>query len=152
MKNILVLFVLSILMLNVYAQKPEDTEDWSKAPAIITPGKGKNPSSDAEMLYGNKKDIVKWIHENGDPVKWKAGKTLTVIGKTGNIQTVKNFEDVQLHIEWRTPAKITGKGQGRGNSGIFLMGNTKFRSLTHMKMKPIIMDRREVFTNNISHW
>jgi len=27
-----------------------------------------------------------------------------------------------LHVEWRTPSTIEGEGQGRGNSGIFLMG------------------------------
>jgi hypothetical protein len=28
---------------------------------------------------------------------------------------------VQLHIEWRAPAEVVGEGQGRGNSGVFLM-------------------------------
>jgi hypothetical protein len=29
--------------------------------------------------------------------------------------------DIQLHIEWRTPSKVEGKGQKRGNSGVFLL-------------------------------
>ena len=45
------------------------------------------------------------------------------VGKgTGNIQTVQPFGDVQIHIEWRTPKKIESEGQGRGNSGVYLMG------------------------------
>lgn len=28
---------------------------------------------------------------------------------------------MQLHIEWRTPAEVSGDGQGRGNSGVNLM-------------------------------
>ena len=32
------------------------------------------------------------------------------------------FGDVQLHVEWASPSPAVGKGQDRGNSGIFLMG------------------------------
>ena len=46
---------------------------------------------------------------------------MTVVGGTGSIRTVQGFGDVQLHIEWRTPAEVVGEGQGRGNSGVFFM-------------------------------
>ena len=36
--------------------------------------------------------------------------------------TRDSFGDIQLHIEWRSPRKVEGEGQGRGNSGIYLMG------------------------------
>jgi hypothetical protein len=36
---------------------------------------------------------------------------------------------VQLHLEFRTPAKIEGKGQGRGNSGVFFMGRYEVQIL-----------------------
>ena len=41
------------------------------------------------------------------------------------------FEDVQLHIEWRTPAEVNPeyKSQGRGNSGILLMGKYELQVL-----------------------
>jgi hypothetical protein len=42
-------------------------------------------------------------------------------GKWSGLRTKQGFGDVQLHVEFRTPATIKGKGQGRGNSGIFLM-------------------------------
>ena len=45
---------------------------------------------------------------------------MTVVKGTGDIQTKRDFGSCQLHIEWRTPAVIEGKGQGRGNSGVFL--------------------------------
>jgi len=38
----------------------------------------------------------------------------------GNIETKRRFHSYQLHIEWRIPADITGSGQARGNSGVFL--------------------------------
>ncbi|KAF5273175.1 hypothetical protein FQR65_LT17217 [Abscondita terminalis] len=36
--------------------------------------------------------------------------------------TKESSNDFQLHIEWRSPLTVKGKGQGRGNSGIFLQG------------------------------
>ena len=41
---------------------------------------------------------------------------------TGPIDTKAKFGDVQLHVEWASPNPPGGKGQDRGNSGIFLMG------------------------------
>ena len=35
--------------------------------------------------------------------------------------------DVQVHLEWSAPTRVRGSGQGRGNSGIFLMGNEVYR-------------------------
>ncbi|RPH35876.1 DUF1080 domain-containing protein, partial [bacterium] len=49
------------------------------------------------------------------------GYFATVAG-TGYIHTQEAFGDVQLHVEWATPASPKGSGQGRGNSGVFLMG------------------------------
>ena len=46
----------------------------------------------------------------------------TVKEGAGNIFTKKDFGDFQLHIEWMHPADITGEGQMRGNSGVFLQG------------------------------
>ena len=103
------------------AQEAKDTEDWSKKPATITPGKKNKPPSDAIVLF-NGKDFSKWTSAEG-PVRWKkkSGAMEVVKGK-GSIQTKESFRDIQLHIEWRAPKKVVGDGQGRGNSGIFLMG------------------------------
>jgi hypothetical protein len=38
----------------------------------------------------------------------------------GDIRTKASFGSCQLHIEWATPEKVEGSGQGRGNSGVFL--------------------------------
>lgn len=123
MKNILfaILLVFSTNYLFAQKAKPEDTEDWSNPPKVVTPAqKGKAPS-DAIILYRNRKDAVKWQHANNEPLKWKTTRCLTVKKGTGFIQTKQNFGDVQLHIEWKTPRKIKGEGQGRGNSGVFFM-------------------------------
>ena len=40
----------------------------------------------------------------------------------GGQQTLASFGDVQLHLEWASPNPVTHEGQGRGNSGVILMG------------------------------
>ena len=49
--------------------------------------------------------------------------------KTGGIQTKDAFGSVQLHIEFATPTVVKGEGQGRGNSGIFLMNTYEIQVL-----------------------
>lgn len=46
---------------------------------------------------------------------------MEVAPKTGNIKTKAQFGDCQLHVAFASPAEVLGEGQGRGNSGIFLM-------------------------------
>lgn len=129
MKKIIALIVFSGLILNTHGQKPEETEDWSRKPEVVTPGKGSLPPSDAMVLYGGAGDLDKWESQREGPVRWEAGDELTVVGGTGGIKTKESFGDMQLHIEWRSPAKVKGDGQGRGNSGIFLMGKYEVQVL-----------------------
>ena len=113
---------------NAFGQKPEDTEDWSVKPIAVHQTGNKIPS-DAIVIYGGKTHAGNWTHGNGEALKWKAKKALTVEPKTGDIQTKQAFGDIQLHLEWRAPRKIEGKGQGRGNSGVFLMGKYEVQVL-----------------------
>jgi hypothetical protein len=70
--------------------------------------------------------LANWEHQwpkkrrKGD---WqvKEGALLCVPG-SGYLMTKEEFGDCQLHIEWAAPTPVQGEGQGRGNSGIFLMG------------------------------
>ena len=115
----------------LYAQKdPKTTEVWTPEPKVITPGTNiTDAPSDALVLFDGK-SASSWQHANGDAVKWVvANNTMTVQKDAGNIQTKQKFGDCQLHIEWRTPAEVVGEGQGRGNSGIFLMGRYEVQIL-----------------------
>jgi hypothetical protein len=95
---------------------PKATEVWSPVPAVVRSGEGTAPPSDAIVLFDGS-DLSAW-REPG----WRVeGDAVTVVAKTGSLVTKSTFGDVQLHIEWRTPAVVEGEGQGRGNSGIFLM-------------------------------
>jgi hypothetical protein len=133
MKNILSLLALAFLVTNIQGQKPEDTEDWSRKPKVVITGENNKPPSDAFVLYGGKQDLINWVQERGGPVQWNADTILTVVGRTGTIITVKSFGDVQLHLEWRSPAKISGDGQNRGNSGIYFMMEYELQILDSWK-------------------
>jgi hypothetical protein len=130
MKKLSFLFTFSLVFSALYGQrqpipplKPEQTEDWSRLPAVVTPAKNNLPPSDAIILYRGVEDIQKWSEGNGNPIRWVAGgDSITCNPRSADIQTRETFGDIQLHLEWRTPIPAVGNGQGRGNSGVFLMG------------------------------
>jgi hypothetical protein len=102
--------------------KPEDTEVWEPEPAIVTPGEDGSAPSDATVLFDGT-DLSMWASSAGGPAEWRLEDgVMTVVPGVGDIETRPAFGDVQLHIEWRTPQRVEGDGQGRGNSGVFLMG------------------------------
>ena len=105
------------------AAKPEDTEVWSPEPRIVTPGPyAATPvPSDAIVLFDGK-DLQEWVSvKDGSRAQWTVRDgMLTVKPGAGNIQTQRKFRDYQLHVEWRVPRNVQGRGQGRGNSGLFL--------------------------------
>jgi hypothetical protein len=118
-KLFLLIFAGCLTGLTVHAQDPKQTEDWSRKPAIVTPGCDRTAPSDAIVLFKKAKDLSNWVSRSG-PAKWKTGcKSMTVNG-TGDIMTKEKFGDCQLHVEFRTPPKVVSEGQGRGNSGVYI--------------------------------
>jgi hypothetical protein len=93
-------------------------------PEAITPGScnaaPSKPPSDAEVLFDGS-NLDKWTTKSGAPT-WKVenGYVEIVPGK-GDLTTKEKFGDLQVHIQWATPSEVSGKSQGRGNSGIKLM-------------------------------
>jgi len=88
--------------------------EWPE-PRLVDPGQPGGAPADAVVLFGGK-DLSAW--EEGD--KWIVRDGIAIANKT-NIHTKQSFGDCQLHIEWASPAKVEGNGQGRGNSGVFFM-------------------------------
>ena len=109
---------------------PKLTEQWEPEPKVIAPGKTQaDPPKDAIVLF-NGTDASQWSDKDGAAVKWKIENgAITVTPGSGEIRTKQKFGDCQLHIEWRTPSVVKGEGQGRGNSGIFLMGKYELQVL-----------------------
>lgn len=104
-------------------QDPVASELWSPVPPKVAPGQTNTMApSDAIVLFDGS-DLSKWENAKGEAADWTVEDgAVTVKPRAGGIQTKEKFGDVQLHIEWRTPTELVGEGQGRGNSGVFLMG------------------------------
>jgi hypothetical protein len=87
-----------------------------------TPDHPGKPPSDAIVLFEGK-DLSPWCSLDGSPPKWIVRDgSLECVKDSGYIRTLQNFGDCQLHVEWAAPMPPKGQGQGRGNSGVFLMG------------------------------
>jgi hypothetical protein len=106
-------------------QQAAKTEVWKPVPPIITPSdKSGGAPSDAIILF-NGDSLNEWVSskDSTKPATWTVSGDVFMVNKpAGNIQTKRSFNDYQLHVEWRIPKNITGSGQARGNSGIFLGG------------------------------
>jgi hypothetical protein len=99
-------------------------------PKVVTPGTvscgekvGSAPSDAIVLFDGTAESMKNWTDTNGYKTKWKfVDGALESVDKAGYIQSKQNFGSCQLHIEWATPSVVKGSDQGRGNSGVFLMG------------------------------
>jgi len=131
-----------------YGDPPDENHAWGvhdmdrPLPPLITPGTfptqqtpGTAPSDAIALFDGTSLDAFasskggepKWLIENGE---------LVVNPKTGAITTKQSFGDCQLHVEWLVPGVAANRhGQGRGNSGIFLMGRYEIQVLDTMENK-----------------
>jgi hypothetical protein len=105
------------------AGKPEDTEVWTPVPKIVTPGAtNAAPPSDAIVLFDGR-GLTEWVtsSDTTKPAGWTVRNGVMTVNKAaGDIQTKRRFTNYQIHLEWRVPVGITGSGQARGNSGLYL--------------------------------
>ena len=125
-KTLLMLSVLAAIPALAVAQteiRPEDTEQWTPVPKVVTPGPvaSAKPPSDAIVLFDGS-GIGAWVStKDRTPAEWTVAKSILTVNKpAGNIETRRKFTNYQLHLEWRVPAGLTETGQAKGNSGVFL--------------------------------
>jgi 3-keto-disaccharide hydrolase/uncharacterized protein DUF3471 len=112
----------------VVAQSPArwKAHDMSRPrPPVVQPAPQSLPvpaPADATVLFDGK-GLSEWRSKDGGPARWvvKDGAIESVAG-SGYLYSARAFGDVQLHVEWATPVPAKGTSQGRGNSGVFLMG------------------------------
>src|SRR4051812_32411256 len=127
-----------------YGDPPDATHPWAihdmnrPQPPRVEPGTfssqqqpGKPPSDAIVLFDGSEAALANWVSDkNGEPTKWevKEGVFQCVPG-SGYVRTKEEWEDCQLHVEWSAPTEVKGDSQGRGNSGIFLMGQVEVQVL-----------------------
>lgn len=137
-------FVLSGLVTNAQdidrnGGSPKISEYYLPEVPLVKPGSTpQDAPSDAFVLF-NGKDLSNWETSKGSPAPWTLeGDAMVVKPGSGGIRTKKRFGDCQLHIEFRTPAKVEGDGQGRGNSGIFMMARYELQVLDNYNNKTYV--------------
>ncbi len=102
---------------------------WQE-PAIVTPGEtAADPPSDAIVLFGGTS-----LDAFTGGEKWEV-KHGVVTANGGTLRTKQKFGDVQVHLEFRSPADVEGNGQGRGNSGLYLMNKYEVQILDSYENK-----------------
>lgn len=101
-------------------------------PNIVTPGgtfSHMAPApADATVLFDGT-DLSQWIGESGNPAGWKVENGYMEVTRSGGIRTREEFGDFQMHLEFATPAEVSGNSQGRGNSGVIIYGKFEIQVL-----------------------
>ncbi|MEI7732052.1 MAG: DUF1080 domain-containing protein [Verrucomicrobiota bacterium] len=92
----------------------------------------KAPAGAVILCDGTEASLANWeADKNGnEPTKWIIHDgAMECVPKSGYVRTKQKFGDCQLHVEWAAPTPPQGESQGRGNSGIFLMGAVEIQVL-----------------------
>ena len=110
-------------------------DDARPRPEVVAPGKTPaDPPADAIVLFDGT-NLDEWVMEkDGSPADWTVKEGFMEVPPKGEsiggyIKTKREFGDIQLHIEFATPEKVEGNSQGRGNSGVFLLGGYEIQVL-----------------------
>jgi hypothetical protein len=90
---------------------------------VVDPGAPGAHPADAIVLFDGK-SMSEWVEGDDWPVK--DGYVTTA---KHDIHTKREFGDCQLHVEWAAPEEVTGSGQGRGNSGVYIMSRYELQVL-----------------------
>ena len=103
--------------------KVNKADDLENAPSV-------SPPSGAIVLFdgGN---LDQWVSTDGkSPAPWKLVPGGAMEVNKGGIKTKQNFDGhFKLHVEFRVPYMPDAKGQGRGNSGVYLQGRYEVQIL-----------------------
>ncbi len=104
-------------------------------PRVVDPGTSSiqdlpgKPPSDAIVLFDGK-DLSHWVTDGGAPPRWKVENGYVEVARPGgNLISKEEFGDCQIHVEFATPNPPSGIDQGRGNSGVIIMGRYEIQVL-----------------------
>jgi len=126
-----------------YGDPPDAHHPWAvhdhnrPQPPRVEPGaydaaKAKAPADAIVLFDGTDATVKNWEADKPGhvPTAWivKDG-VFQCVPKSGYARTTTQFGDCQLHVEWAAPTPPHGESQGRGNSGIFLMGQVEIQVL-----------------------
>lgn len=95
---------------------------------------GAKPPEGAVVLFGGK-SMGGWVKKDGKPAAdWPVKEGVVTVGR-GDVMTTEKFGDFQLHLEFNIPYMPKARGQGRGNSGVYLGGAYELQVLDSYGLK-----------------
>ena len=120
----------AVTLLNAQTNKPASAAPKKQLaqPTVIDPGPPGGAPSDAIVLFDGK-DLSKFRGEHQPEPTWKLDNGVMESTPPGGIFSKEEFGDCQVHVEWASPSNVKGDGQGRGNSGVYLMGRYEIQVL-----------------------
>ena len=135
-RRVLIGLGLAALGLNGFALTQQEYKPpftWTEPPVVAPGEKPGDPPADATVLFDGK-SLDAW--ENGD--KWEIADGAATVKRSRTSAPSRSFGDIQLHVEFATPEAVDPKqrGQGRGNSGVFLMDLYEVQVLDSYDNKP----------------
>jgi hypothetical protein len=81
--------------------------------------------------------LTQWQRDGGGQLGWKvADGTLQVVPGSGSIVTKQPYQDFLLHLEFMTPDMPQARGQGRGNSGVYIQKRYEVQILDSYGLEP----------------
>lgn len=103
--------------------------------AKTSPTQGLKPPAAAVVLMpyeeGKPSNINEW---NG---QWQIMDDGSIqVNATGDLRTKREFGDMILHLEYKPPYKTDARGQGRGNSGVYLQDRYEVQVLDSFGWPP----------------
>ncbi|MBL9167638.1 MAG: DUF1080 domain-containing protein [Verrucomicrobiales bacterium] len=111
-----------------------DAKKEDPQPPIVDPGSPGRAPSDAIILFDGK-DLSQFRGEKKAEPTWKVHDGVMESTPPGGIFSKEEFGDCQVHLEFATPSNVQGDGQGRGNSGVYLMGRYEIQVLDNYNNK-----------------
>ena len=102
--------------------------EWTE-PEAVDPGTPEKAPSDAVVLFDGT-----GMSQFDGAEKWTVNEGAVTAGP-GAIRSKAEFGDCQVHIEWASATEVKGTGQGRSNSGVFLMGKYEVQVLDSYENK-----------------
>lgn len=123
----LALVSLTLASVVIHALAADNAKE-DREPPVVDPGPVGGPPSDAIVLFDGK-DMSKLRGERSSEPRWKLENGYMETTPEGGVFSRGEFADCQLHVEWAAPSVVKGEGQGRGNSGVYLMGRYEIQVL-----------------------
>ena len=126
-----------------YAEPPKVTVEPGRAKPAVAADRPKDP-----IVLFDGKDFSHWTTGGDKEIGWKiADGEMTIVPKSGSIMTKQSFADFKMHVEFKTPQLPPEvKGQGRGNSGVYIQRRYEVQILDSYGLEPKKNECASIYT------